>query len=296
MADSFTQLQTSKMELTLNSPLHNTVAAAVLGLGLCCDVFLIARFVSPKHLENQPDRWFNVAPKLWGIPELILAGSILLSLLLLTNAFYGIVALLTHRSILDLAPLVITTELIVRLGILVAFVEFFRRRSLSVQTALGLTNMKPLRAVAWGIVFGFASLPPMAGLLLLGDTIFRALGIRPSDQPIAEFFATTHSQFLVVLLVLFAIIIAPIFEEFIFRGFAYPAFKQRFGPVRALMIVSGLFALTHLHPPSLVPLFVLALGLGLAYEFTGTLLAPMTMHAFFNAIMVLQILYERAQS
>jgi membrane protease YdiL (CAAX protease family) len=284
------------MEFPLNSPIYKTAAAIAIILGLGCDALLIARFATRKRLEQQQDSLFNVTPKSWGLPELIIAAVILLFVLLLANSFYGFVALFTHRTILDLAPLVIVTELVMRVGVLAAFVEFFRRRNLSVETSLGLKNLKPRRALGWGIVFGFASLPPISVLLLLSDAVFHALGFPNTEQPIAELFATTHSQFLVVLLAFFAVIVAPIFEEFIFRGFAYPALKQRFGIARALLIVSVFFALSHVHVPSMVPLFVLALGLGFAYELTGTLLAPIAMHAFFNAIMVAQILYERSQS
>ena len=95
-------------------------------------------------------------------------------------------------------------------------------------------------------------------------------------------------------LTLFALVVAPVFEEFFFRGFAYPALKEHLGSVRALVIVSAAFAASHLHGPSFVPLFVLALGLGLAYELTGTLLTPITMHAVFNSTMIVQLFYQRA--
>jgi membrane protease YdiL (CAAX protease family) len=87
-----------------------------------------------------------------------------------------------------------------------------------------------------------------------------------------------------------------LFEEVFFRGFAYPALKQRWGAPRALMMVSGAFALIHLHGPSIAPLFVLAVGLGLAYELTGTLVAPMVMHALFNATNVAMLMFVRYHS
>ena len=100
----------------------------------------------------------------------------------------------------------------------------------------------------------------------------------------------------VALITVFAIAIAPVFEEFLFRGFAYPVLKQRWGASKALVVVSAAFAAIHLHLPSLGPLFALAVGLGLAYELTGSLLAPITMHVLFNAANVLMILYVRAHS
>jgi membrane protease YdiL (CAAX protease family) len=100
----------------------------------------------------------------------------------------------------------------------------------------------------------------------------------------------------VVLIAVFAVTIAPVFEEFLFRGFAYPVLKQRWGTAKALMVVSAAFAGIHFHLPSLGPLFALAVGLGLAYELTGSLLTPITMHVLFNAANVLMILYVRTHS
>ena len=98
----------------------------------------------------------------------------------------------------------------------------------------------------------------------------------------------------VVLIAAFAITVAPVFEEFVFRGFAYPVLKQRWGTWRALLVVSAVFAAIHFHLPSLGPLFALALGLGLVYELSGSLLAPITMHVLFNAANVAMVLYVRA--
>ncbi len=80
-----------------------------------------------------------------------------------------------------------------------------------------------------------------------------------------------------------------------FRGFAYPALKQRYGMWRGLVIVSLLFAVVHFHTPSVVPLFALGMAFGLAYELTGTLLAPIIMHSLFNTANVLMLFYVRAQ-
>ena len=63
-----------------------------------------------------------------------------------------------------------------------------------------------------------------------------------------------------------------------------------------LFIISVVFAISHLHGPSLLPLYVLALGLGLAYELTGSLLTSMTMHSMFNGLMILRLFHERAHS
>jgi len=282
-----------------NGPEPDTLAslagACLFVLGLTCDAYLVARFVNTRHADQANGPVFKVGPKFWGMHELLMAAAICAGLVLLANSFYSLVAVFTHHDLEELTPLIISTELLVRVGILIGFIVFFHRRRVAIDAAVGLRDLALPHALAWGLVFGFASLPPVGILIAASDGLCRMLGLHPSEQPIAEMFATTDSPALLGLLVIFAVVIAPVFEEFVFRGFAYPALKQRFGMWPALALVSAVFALSHLHLPSIVPLFVLAIGLGLAYEWTGSLLAPITMHALFNAIMVVRLVLLRTQ-
>ena len=50
------------------------------------------------------------------------------------------------------------------------------------------------------------------------------------------------------------------------------------------MVNSVLFAAVHAHIPSAAPLFVLGGCLTLAYEWSGSILVSMTMHALFNSL------------
>lgn len=83
-----------------------------------------------------------------------------------------------------------------------------------------------------------------------------------------------------------AVVVAPVFEEFLFRGYLYGVMRRYLGVAGGIVLNSALFAGIHLHVPSLAPLFLFAVCLSLAYERTGSLLVPMTMHALFNALSV----------
>jgi membrane protease YdiL (CAAX protease family) len=67
--------------------------------------------------------------------------------------------------------------------------------------------------------------------------------------------------------------------------------RKYLGPLFAVAGSSFFFALLHGHLASLPALFTLAVCLALAYEKSGSLLVPMVMHATFNTISVLAILY-----
>ncbi len=81
-----------------------------------------------------------------------------------------------------------------------------------------------------------------------------------------------------------AVVVAPVVEETLFRGFLYGIGKRFTDRWFAAIVVSLLFAAMHQHVGSLVPLFVLALSFTFAYEATGCLLVPVFMHALFNAL------------
>lgn len=86
-----------------------------------------------------------------------------------------------------------------------------------------------------------------------------------------------------------AVIGAPIVEEIVYRGGVQAALRGLLpGSVWIpILVTSGLFAYMHwgaVEPESLLVLFVLSLGFGFVYEWTGRLLAPIVMHAIFNAV------------
>jgi hypothetical protein len=99
-----------------------------------------------------------------------------------------------------------------------------------------------------------------------------------------------------VYLGVFAVVLAPVAEEFIFRGMLFPFVKQLGFPKLAWFGVSFLFALIHLNAPTFVPLFALALSLTWLYEKTDNLLAPITAHALFNAANLVLLLWQNRPS
>ena len=84
-----------------------------------------------------------------------------------------------------------------------------------------------------------------------------------------------------------AVLFAPVQEELIFRGYLYGLARRHLGVGAGLVVSSALFAGIHLHLPSFAGLFMLAVCLALAYEWTGSILVPMAMHALFNLLSVL---------
>ena len=88
-----------------------------------------------------------------------------------------------------------------------------------------------------------------------------------------------------------AVVLAPIAEEFVYRGLLQQGLKATgLGTRTAIVITSFLFAIVHWGALTegsrlvgLTTLFILAVGWGMLYERTGRIAAPVLAHAIFNA-------------
>ena len=82
-----------------------------------------------------------------------------------------------------------------------------------------------------------------------------------------------------------ALVAAPLFEEFIFRGLIFGGLRRSFGLWPAALASAALFAI--LHPAfSILPVFVLGVCAAFVYERSRSLLAPMIVHAVYNAVVI----------
>ena len=81
------------------------------------------------------------------------------------------------------------------------------------------------------------------------------------------------------------VLAAPLCEEFLFRGVLQGGLRRALPAWQAVGIAAALFAIVH-PPAAMLPVFVLGLCTGLAYERSGALLAPMLTHALYNAAML----------
>jgi ABC-2 type transport system permease protein len=83
-----------------------------------------------------------------------------------------------------------------------------------------------------------------------------------------------------------AVVAAPIFEEFIFRGLVYRGLRRTAGPTLAVVGSAALFALVH-PPIAIVPVFGLGIAAAISFEKTDLLLAPIIAHGVYNAVVMM---------
>lgn len=216
---------------------------------------------------------------------LVFAG---LNLSLLSARFGGGMA----GEVPGMTPVVIST--LALQGAALALVAWFlRQHGLRWRHAFGLR-----RAAGWmllkGVLLGVLAMPALWVLQALCREALSSLGWEPAPQTMIRVFLESAGRAGQIYLGFVAVVMAPIAEELLFRGILYPALKQRFRRPLALAVTSLIFAALHANAATFVPLTAFAVALGLLYDRTRNLLAPIAAHAVFNAgNVVLLIHYQR---
>lgn len=110
---------------------------------------------------------------------------------------------------------------------------------------------------------------------------------RYTEQSMVSLFrsASETGDWSVVIWVVFsAVLVAPLVEEFLFRGYFYPVLKRFIGPLWAGIWISVLFSLSHGTVAVFGGIFTLSVCLLMAFERFGSLWVCIGMHALFNGV------------
>jgi membrane protease YdiL (CAAX protease family) len=82
-------------------------------------------------------------------------------------------------------------------------------------------------------------------------------------------------------------IIAPFVEETFFRGFIFACLRDKWGWQWSVIVSAGLFALAHIIPISILPMFFLGIILALITQFSGSIWPAILIHVLNNFIALL---------
>lgn len=116
--------------------------------------------------------------------------------------------------------------------------------------------------------------------------------LKPEPQVAVKLLQNSWPLHLIIVQGIVAIVIAPLAEEILFRGILYTTLKQSGRKGLALFLPAVFFSLIHFYPVGFLSLIFLALALVVVYERTGNLLAPILLHALFNAVNFLLIVTQ----
>ena len=156
----------------------------------------------------------------------------------------------------------------------------------------GLDRLPPLKVLGWAAGTLVAAYFFMAVVVFgIWEPFLKdAWGKEGDVQDVVEAMMRSSDPLLRGILLFTAIVVAPVTEEIIFRGYLYAVFKRFSDRFFAAIVTSLLFAAVHGNVPGTLPLFVLAILLTVSYELTGCLWVPIVVHATFNLISSLAIL------
>lgn len=200
----------------------------------------------------------------------------------------GLIAFLLVNIVLSFertGPVQLNSRDLVANFLLSSFLVFLiavvlKLRGLDIDALGGFSKSSFKRSVSTAVVLLLAATP----LIGMAEAITQSfLGGESSHQEIVDLFNSSQSLGQRVTIIVLAVVIAPICEEFIFRFFIYGVLRRYFGVAIGLFFNALLFAAAHTHLPSAAPLFVLGACFTLAYEWSGSIIVSMAMHALFNS-------------
>ncbi|MDO3426852.1 type II CAAX endopeptidase family protein [Chryseobacterium sp. APV1] len=175
----------------------------------------------------------------------------------------------------------------------IAFFDFFIVRR---TTGMKLNfNFSPTNFSTYLLIF-----PMMIGMMFIAEFITAQI---PTTGPFFgkyyDFFTQMMEKLIddPVVMIITAVICAPIFEEIIFRGIIQKGLMNKgVEPRMAIVFASVIFGAVHGNPWQFVGAVLLGCVLGLVYYKTKSLLLPMLLHGFNNLCSTLLITYVKTES
>jgi membrane protease YdiL (CAAX protease family) len=237
---------------------------------ICVYLSLISQIgtgIRNRCIADAPERTF-------GFPEAILATVLILFFLITISSA-------VPDPSIQFNPRNLLANLLLTVFVVLVIVTLLQFRGFDVGALAGFLRIGFFRALGTGAMLLFFAYPLIGSSEAINQRFF---GGDTSKQSIVEFFSGSRTIEERLMIIVFAVAIAPVVEEFVFRFFIFGVLKRYFGWVAGVILSAGLFAAAHAHFPSFVPLFVLGSCFAIAYEWSGSLLVSMTMHSLFNSL------------
>lgn len=223
---------------------------------------------------------------------LVLIGGGTFPILVLSTFVAGLMIGLKRSDIQYSDFYLIFSNMIMWLGAIAAF-DFLICRP---DTGKSLNfNFSTVNFSSYALIF-----PMLIGMMFLAEAIANQI---PTSGFFFDDLYKFYSEFLKKLsndpstMILMAVIMAPIFEEIVFRGIIQQGLINRgMKPQSAIWFAAIIFGLVHGNPWQFVGAVLLGFVMGTVYFRTQSLLLPMLMHGFNNLASTLLITYTSKES
>jgi len=271
------RMDTSSIDTTLMAAIGMIILA-----GSILSVILLVVY-SRKHPADPDQLTYTVQQRSWSGHQviLILIGFVGLALLL---SFIQPVVANSDQPAARLIPVLIFSA--AQLAILL-LIGLQRKRGWNKDFGMYFRQLK-LLPVSLAV---YLAMLPILGIITMAYHTFlqRVFGIDPDMQEVAHLISDSQAWTRVGFILL-AVVVAPFYEELIFRGVFFSYLSRRVGLAGSTIAVSLIFAFIHFHIPSMLPLFLLSIVLCLAYWRTGSLWTNIGVHALFNGVTIMLLI------
>ena len=191
----------------------------------------------------------------------------------------------------------IISQVIVFLSMLL-YVFYFTKTRLTLIFCEAKTSLKKL---IWDFLYGasiwLVAFPASTFMWIITNQLLLFLGVKTTLQSaISVLKDQSLPTYVFYFIVITITIIAPIMEEFMFRGVVQNYFRKRYPRTQSIVVSSIVFSMLHYsfensygNIPLVASLFILSCFLGIVYEKRQSLFAPIGLHMLFNTISVLRV-------
>ena len=152
-------------------------------------------------------------------------------------------------------------------------------------------NFLPIKDAVFQGIRGWLTIVPF--VLLISLIMNNLIENQNGSNPLLEIVLNNNNFLSFILLFLTTTLLAPLFEEIIFRGILLPTLSRDFGIILGILSSAFIFALAHLSLGEMPPLFVLGIGLGITRIASGSLLSSVIMHSLWNGLTFLNLFLLR---
>jgi uncharacterized protein len=141
--------------------------------------------------------------------------------------------------------------------------------------------------ITWCVVCGFA-------MLILVGAVARLIGTPPTSGPIVDMLKDPTS---LIVMAIFGTAAAPVAEELAFRGFLQPLLVRNLGAIGGIALASAFFGGLHYSEygdswRSALLVAIAGAAFGGMRQWTGSTAASAVMHASFNGLQFLALLFS----
>ncbi|MBV8325491.1 type II CAAX endopeptidase family protein [Chryseobacterium sp.] len=175
----------------------------------------------------------------------------------------------------------------------IAFFDFFIVRP-TTKKKLSF-NLSSVNFYTYLLIF-----PMMAGMMFISEFVTSLIPTTGSFfGSFYEYFTQLMNQLTddPVVMVIMTAVLAPVFEEIIFRGIIQKGLMNKgVEPWKAILYASVIFGVVHGNPWQFISAVMLGCVLGLVYYKTKSLLMPMLLHGFNNLTLSLLVIYGKEES